>query len=368
VVALEKMLVADGVLLRKYWLHLSQEQHGERLARIEASPAERWRLQPEDWLAHARYGAYAAAAHEMLEASHHADAPWVLVDAADARYRDITVGESLLAAFQRRAERPAVPPPTDRALATQEWTNPIANVARVDLVDKDAYEAELAELQGRLGRLGRAMSRVGRSLVLVFEGQDAAGKGGSIRRLTGGLDSRLYRVHATSAPTPEERGFPWLWRFWKHLPRRGNTAIFDRSWYGRVLVERVEGLASVPDWERAYEEIREFERQLVTAGAVVVKFWLAVSFDEQLRRFEDRESSGAKRHKLTDEDWRNREKWGEYEAAAVEMYHRTHRADAPWYIIDADHKRYARLCVLRAVCEEIERRLELGMLPPSARF
>lgn len=368
VVGLERMLRADGMQVLKFWLHLDRDAHAARLERMEANPAERWRLTPDDWLAQARWEAWTAAASELLERSNHEDAPWTIVDAADDRWRDMTVGESLLRSFRTWLDRPPVSPSTERRLSPPEGPNPLQTLVRVEDPPKKAYEDELEALQGRLGRLGRAMARMDRGLVLVLEGQDAAGKGGTIRRLAGGLESRSYRVHATSAPSPEERQYPYLWRFWRDLPRRGSTGIFDRSWYGRVLVERVEGFCSVPDWERAYDEICAFEHQLADAGFLVVKFWLAVSFEEQLARFQEREATGAKRHKLTDEDWRNRDKWGAYEDAVGEMIARTSTPDAPWIVVDSDSKRNARLTVLREVCTRLEASLGLEPLHELARL
>ncbi len=191
-------------------------------------------------------------------------------------------------------------------------------------------------------------------MVLVFEGNDAAGKGGSVRRIIQALDARSYRVIPVAAPTEEERDQPYLWRFWRNLPRKGRFAIFDRSWYGRVLVERVEGFCSQADWMRAYGEINDFEEQMVRHRTVVVKLWLSISKDEQLKRFEEREKIGFKRFKITDEDWRNREKWDEYEMAVCDMIDRTSSEIAPWTLVEANDKYFARVKVLETLCERIE--------------
>ena len=219
---------------------------------------------------------------------------------------------------------------------------------------KKDYRHALERLQGRLARLTRCKRFAGRALVLVFEGMDAAGKGGAIRRLTAALDARQYRVVPIGAPTDEERAQPYLWRFWRHVPRRGKVVIFDRSWYGRVLVERVEGFCSEADWMRAFGEINDFEDTLADAGAVVVKFWLAISQDEQLLRFEARAAEPHKRFKITDEDWRNRERWPSYERAVCDMIDRTSTERSPWTLVGADNKRHARIKVLRTVCERLE--------------
>lgn len=192
------------------------------------------------------------------------------------------------------------------------------------------------------------------SAVVVFEGFDAAGKGGAIRRITGALDARYYRVIPTAAPTEEERAQPYLWRFWRHIPRRGHLAIFDRSWYGRVLVERVEGLCSPADWTRAYGEINDFEEQMMRNRTLVLKFWLQIGKDEQLRRFREREQVSFKRFKITPEDWRNREKWDDYERAVCDMIDRTSTEQAPWTLVESDDKQFARIKVLKAICEKLE--------------
>jgi polyphosphate kinase 2 (PPK2 family) len=228
-------------------------------------------------------------------------------------------------------------------------------------LDKDKYEKELEKLQGKLNLLTRHADFGKIAVVAVFEGWDAAGKGGSIRRITGALDARLYHVVPVAAPTEEERAQPYLWRFWRHVPRLGRFALFDRSWYGRVLVERVEGFCSQADWMRAYSEINDFEEQLVRNGTVLVKFWLHISRDEQLRRFEQRERTGFKRYKITGEDWRNREKWDEYECAACDMIDRTSTEIAPWTLVEANDKYYARIRVLKTLCKSIERALKAKM-------
>ena len=221
-------------------------------------------------------------------------------------------------------------------------------------IDAERYHKRLRELQQRLNRLGRKAQARGVSAILLFEGWDAAGKGGAIRRVTGALDARFYNIVPVAAPSDEELARPYLWRFWRHVPGRGRFAIFDRSWYGRVLVERIEGFCAPADWRRAYAEINAFEDQLADAGAIVLKFWLATSADEQLRRFREREATGHKRYKITDEDWRNREKWDAYEAAASDMIEKTSTEAAPWHLVAAEDKYHARIAVLKALCNALE--------------
>jgi polyphosphate kinase 2 (PPK2 family) len=221
-------------------------------------------------------------------------------------------------------------------------------------LDNGEYREELGRLQTRLSELSRDTREQGVSTVMVFEGWDAAGKGGAIRRLTCGLDARCYSIVPIGVPTDEEKARHYLWRFWRHLPRAGNMTLFDRSWYGRVLVERVEGFATEDEWRRAYKEINDFEELLVEHGIVLLKFWLHITPDEQLRRFKEREQIGYKAWKLTEEDWRNRERWGEYELAVNDMVERTSTRQAPWTLVEANDKRHARIEVLRTLCERLE--------------
>jgi polyphosphate kinase 2 (PPK2 family) len=231
------------------------------------------------------------------------------------------------------------------------------------LADKD-YDNALAKWQGRLSELVRDPRFKGRSLVCAFEGADAAGKGGTIRRIGAALDARQYQVTPVAAPTDEERAQPHLWRFWRHVPRQGHIALFDRTWYGRVLVERVEGFCSENDWLRAYTEINDFEHEMAEAGVIEVKFWLQISQAEQLKRFKAREKIEFKRFKITDEDWRNREKWDAYQQAICDMVERTSTGNAPWRLVEANDKNYARIKILRTLCERVE--AELKAMPKPA--
>src|SRR6185369_3295855 len=289
-----------------------------------------------------------------------AEAPWTIVEGTEPRYRYLTVGKAVLQGLRTRLdaardkERSEHVPPMIPAI------DDLLLIRSLDLgknISKEKYEAELTEYQRKLALLTRHDNFRKISVVAVFEGNDAAGKGGSIRRITSALDARQYRVVPVAAPTEEERAQPYLWRFWRHLPRRAKFAVFDRSWYGRVLVERVEGYCSQGDWMRAYSEINDFEEQLVRNKMVIVKYWLTISKDEQLRRFKEREQTGFKRFKITDEDWRNREKWEQYELAICDMIDRTSTEIAPWTLVEANDKNYARIKVLKTLCKAIERAL-----------
>lgn len=355
----ERMLADEGVLLLKYHLHISQKQQRRRLKRLEADPLTSWRVTDEDWKAAKHYARYCRSAEATLRLTSYGHAPWVVVDAADRRYRELAVGQSLHRAMRSRLDAIHRSSNRDGDVAEVEIIAPDNKtiLSRLDFrnsVAQGAYARKLDALQGRLARLSRDKGFKKRSVVLVFEGSDAAGKGGTIRRVTQAIDARYYRIVPIAKPSDEEAARPYLWRFWRHLPRQGHTTIFDRSWYGRVLVERVEALCSEADWRRAYGEINDFESDLVRDGVILFKFWLAITKEEQLRRFEAREHQPFKRFKITAEDWRNRERWEDYEHAMAEMVARTSTDLAPWTLVEAEDKNYARLKVLQTVCERLD--------------
>jgi len=353
--AFEAMLIDEGALIVKFWFHLSKEAQKKRLKRLERDPATRWRVTDTDWQRFRRYDDFRSVSEHILRETSSAEAPWTIIEGVDERYRNLTAGTLLLQALRKRLANPGVPrsntPPLQSAIDELDIFD------RLDMtqaVSKKRYESELIKLQGRLSLLTRSPKFAKRSLVVVFEGADAAGKGGAIRRITSALDARRYRIVPIAAPSEEERAQPYLWRFWRHAPAKGGIAIFDRSWYGRVLVERVEKFCAESDWMRAYSEINGFEEQLVEGRAIVVKFWLTITREEQLRRFKEREQVGFKRFKITEEDWRNREKWDDYQRAICDMVDRTSTELAPWAIVEANDKYFARLKVLRTLCDRIE--------------
>ena len=362
----EKALADDGAVFVKIFLHLSRAEQRRRLGKMEASELQAWRVTRRDWKANRRYAEHRAAAEEMLARTHTAWAPWTVVPATDRRYRRVRVFEVLAEALERALEAHharGVATAARKAPARLARRAPGAPLAGVDLsrsLPEARYQALLDRWQTRLRALEVACHQARVPVVIGFEGWDAAGKGGAIKRLAGPLDPRGYVVHPIAAPAGEDATHHYLWRFWRRLPAAGHFAIFDRTWYGRVLVERVEGFAPEPAWRRAYEEIVDFERTLTAAGAVVVKFWLEISRAEQLRRFRDRERDPARRYKITDEDWRNRARWRDYRAAVHDMLARTSSPHAPWTIVEAEEKRWARVRCLRTVAEAIERRLDSG--------
>lgn len=352
---LETMLSADGVRVIKVHLSLDAETQRRRLKKLRANKLSRWRVTEEDMWEARHHHTMQRAVERCLEASDHAAARWHLIDGTDEDFREVRVGEILrdemLAGMQQTQAPKSV---QSRVSSAAKLAMPRARRRKVSDAD---YERELEQLQGKLATLTRRSRFRKYGLVLAFEGMDAAGKGGAISRITHALDARHYQVVPVSAPTAEERSYPYLWRFWHAVPARGRIAIFDRSWYGRVLVERVRGFAAAPDWRRAYDEIREFEQQLIEHDLVVAKFWLQVSKSEQLRRFKARDEDPLKRFKVDPEDWANRRYYDAYQAAAAEMIRRTDAPDARWTIVPADDKKSARLQVLRAVCKAVEERL-----------
>lgn len=356
----ERMLCDEGVLLLKYWFHLSEKQQKRRLHKLESDPVTRWRVTPLEWKYFKLYGKFMEVCEPFLHRTSTGEAPWIIVPSADKRYRSLAVGRHMLAAIRERLEdKPAKKQP-DRnppLLDTPDNLNVIRALKLDQPMTRPEYDKALEKWQGRLSVLTRHPGFRKYSVVAVFEGNDAAGKGGAIRRLTRALDARVYRTLSVAAPTEEERAQPYLWRFWRHLPRRGRVLIFDRSWYGRVLVERVEGFCPESDWMRAYGEISEFEKQLLDNRVVLVKFWLAVSKDEQLRRFKEREKISFKQFKITEEDWRNRKKWDKYESAICDMVERTSSTSAPWTLVEANNKLHARVKVLKTVVKAIEKAL-----------
>ncbi len=358
----EDLLAADGVLIVKVWLRLSKTEQRNRLREYEADPDTAWRATEEDWENHRDYAHRSRLGERVRRATHRPHAPWHVVDAADPRARNLAVADLLLARFhthlraRRRTPAPAKPaavvplrPAGLRRLQSLVLDQPLS---------EDAYEAKRDKWLGRLHRAVRAAAALGRSIVWVFEGWDAAGKGGAIRRLTSAIDARDYRVIPVAKPTDEEKAHHYLWRFWRHIPRAGRVTIYDRSWYGRVLVERLEGFCTDAEWRRAYAELNDFEAQLTDHGIIVLKFWLHLSPAEQLRRFRHREDTPYKRHKINAEDWRNRRKWAGYEIAVGDMLALTDRPAAPWHLIPADNKRFARLEILKSSCKQIAAVLE----------
>ncbi len=355
---LEQMLCDEGALIFKFWFHLSKKQMKARLKSLRDDPLHSWRISPLDWQQSETYDRFVRYGERVLRRTSRDFAPWYVVEGADEYYRSLTVGRILLdglqAALKAKTRRPVQPhvAPLTASLDNRGLLN---SLDMSQALEKEDYQEQLTTEQARLAGLMRDKRMRRHALVAVFEGNDAAGKGGAIRRVAAALDPRQYRIVPIAAPTEEERAQPYLWRFWRHIPARGNFTVFDRSWYGRVLVERVEGFCEPADWLRAYSEINDFEEQLSEAGVVVVKFWLAIDEDTQYQRFKEREQIAFKRFKITEEDWRNRDKWQDYCDAVGDMVDRTSTAIAPWTLVEANDKRFARVKVLRTINEALEK-------------
>lgn len=363
IVRFEKMLTDEGALIIKFWFHLSKEKQKARIKSLQKNPKTRWRVTELD-LRHLKlYEKFRNISSHVLSETSTATAPWIVVEGFDANYRNLTTGKYILEAIKKRLAEPektagntlASAPPLFKSL------DGLQILSTLDLQQSLAtsrYAAQLEKYQGKLNLLTRHARFRNISAMIAFEGPDAAGKGGSIRRITEAIDARIYNVVPIAAPTDEESSQPYLWRFWRAVPGHGRLVIFDRSWYGRVLVERVEGFCSEPDWMRAYAEINDFEEQLTEDDTLLLKFWLQISPEEQLRRFEERKKISFKRYKITDEDWRNRKKWDAYQIAACDMIDRTSTSLAPWILVEANDKNHTRIKVLRSLCERLEEKLD----------
>ena len=359
---LERNLSEDGVIVLKLWYHLPAEI---QMQRLEEDQQQLDVVSPylEE---HSKHSADFVKASEMaIRATDQSYSPWHVIEASNFRYRDLTTGEILLETLKARLQQEeSLKAQAKSGTFVDEDNLPDSNRSVLDLVDlscslsKKEYQEQLETYQLQAKQLAWKARKAGVTSVLVFEGWDASGKGGVIRRLTQPIDARLYRVNSVAAPTDEERARHYLWRFWRQIPRDGYMTIYDRSWYGRVLVERVEGFATHREWFRAYQEINSFEEQLTQHGSLVLKFWLHIDAEEQLRRFKEREQIPWKLHKITDEDWRNRDRWDDYRHAVTEMVERTHSEDAPWHLIPAKDKQYARIAVLKYFCEAMSAKLE----------
>jgi AMP-polyphosphate phosphotransferase len=360
----EGQLAAGGALIVKVWLNLSKSAQRARLRVLESDPRTAWRVTPEDWKSQRDYDRLARLSERMRSATHQPGAPWYVIDSSDPRARNLAVADILLSRFRIHVRAQAKLHAQNRRPKRIVPLRPaglrrLLSVSLENKLSQPSYEKKRDKWLGRLNKVVRAAAQERRSVVWVFEGWDAAGKGGAIRRLTDAIDARDFRVIPVSKPTDEEKAHHYLWRFWRHVPRAGMVTIYDRSWYGRVLVERLEGFATEAEWKRAYKELNEFERELAEHGVIVLKFWLHIAKDEQLKRFRDREGTSYKRHKMDAEDWRNRRKWASYEIAVGDMLALTSSRPAPWHLVSANNKRHARLEILKTSCRQIETALGL---------
>ncbi|OGT29601.1 MAG: polyphosphate:AMP phosphotransferase, partial [Gammaproteobacteria bacterium RBG_16_51_14] len=343
----ERMLTDDGALIIKFWFHMSQKEQEKRLRKENKQGKNDWKVSPLLKKFSRRFELFTSTSERAIRMTDHGECPWHIVEAVDPRYRDLTVGRILVHAIEQRISKQI--PAVSRTTATTEKVLPAGKSTILDQVDLDRtltdkeYRKLLDRYQRQIYKLTWAAWEKKRSSIAVFEGWDAAGKGGGIRRLTAAIDARLYKVISIASPTDEEKAQHYLWRFWRYLPRAGYVTIYDRSWYGRVLVERVEKFARTEEWNRAFQEINDFEAQLHEHGIIISKFWIHIGKDEQLRRFKERETIPWKAHKITEEDWRNRDKWNAYKIAITDMVSRTSTQQAPWSLVPGNDKKYTRI-------------------------
>ena len=376
IVEFERTLADDGTTILKFFFHISRKEQKRRFEAIQADPLEAWRVSDADWARYKKYQDHVAATEEMLELTDTEFAPWTIVEATSKWYARKKLFDAIIAAMEKRLGTDAPPRSTTAADSSEDAElravmeslgGAKKMLETIDLtrkLDRSRYVQEVARRQIQLRELGSQVYQQKRPVIIVFEGWDAAGKGGAIKRVTEKLDPRGYVVYPISAPEGEDKTRHYLYRFWRRLPEPGQIAIFDRSWYGRLLVERVEGFAKESEWKRAFKEINAFERQLHDFGAVVLKFWVHISREEQLRRFEERKAIGYKAWKLTEEDWRNRAKWGDYEEAVEEMLVKTSTTLAPWTLVEGNDKYWARAKILARLVEVLSAELRYKPADP----
>jgi len=368
ITSFERQLADDGNIIIKMFLHISKKEQKERFKKLRQNPATAWRVSEGDIKRHKQYKLYMRAIEDMLAETDSEYAPWTLIEAHDRRFADLKIFDTVITAIEDGIEKKEKRIDIKNAVAKlpkkekSEKANTLSSTVldRIDTsktLDRDEYKKQLDDKQDELRELEHTIYQHRIPVLIAYEGWDAAGKGGNMRRLTQNLDPRGYEVVPIAAPNDIEKAHHYLWRFWNQMPKAGHITIFDRTWYGRVLVERVEGFCSEDEWRRAFREINEMEQHMTNFGAVIVKFWLHISKDEQLRRFKERQKTPHKQWKITDEDWRNREKWDKYKSAIEEMIFRTSTRNAPWTIVESNDKLYARVKCLDTVINAIKRKL-----------
>ncbi len=351
----ERQLTDNGYVVLKFFCHISKKEQKKRIEALEADVDTRWRVSDNDNWQNKHYDKCMDVFGKYMEGTNAPSAPWYIIESKSKKWAELQVLETLTQGIEVALQ--------NQSLAVPLLQNPfplakmpkLSEIPLDKMADEDNYKEELDALQERLGELHNRLYRKKVPVVILYEGWDAAGKGGNIKRITSALDPRGYEVHPIASPEPHEKARHYLWRFWTKLPKTGHIAIFDRSWYGRVMVERLEGFCSENDWKRAYHEMNEFEKELHDWGAVIIKFWVQIDKDTQLARFNDRQNTPEKQWKITEEDWRNREKWDQYEVAVDEMIQKTSTTYAPWHILESVDKKYARLKALKIVIEELEK-------------
>ena len=352
----ERQLTDNGYLVMKFFFHIGRKEQKRRLEELLSDKNTKWRVNEDDLWENANYKLCREVYDQYLEDTNRSYAPWYIIDAKDKRWAELQVLQFLNQGIDTALKNAALAVPILQNTFPLQSIEKLADISLRDkTVEPEAYKKELDSLQAELSALHNRLYRKKIPVIIAYEGWDAAGKGGNIKRITSALDPRGYIVHPIASPEPYEKARHYLWRFWNRLPRTGHIAIFDRTWYGRVMVERLEGFCSENDWQRAYNEINEFERILTDWGAVILKFWVQIDNETQLERFTARQNTPEKQWKITEEDWRNREKWDLYEAAVNEMLQKTNTVFAPWHVLESVDKRYARLKALRIVTDALRK-------------
>ena len=354
----ERQLTDNGYLVLKFFMHIDQEEQKKREERLLEHKDTRWRVSEFDRWENAHYKKCVKVFSRYMSDTNASTSPWYIIDASERKWAELQVLETMISNIQVALQNQAHSVPILQNVCPLEQIPRLSEIELKDrILEEEEYKAELKKLQSELGELHNRLYRKRIPVIITYEGWDAAGKGGNIKRITEALDPRGYEVHPIASPEPHEKARHYLWRFWTRLPKSGHIAIFDRTWYGRVMVERLEGFCSENDWRRAYNEINEFEKELKEWGAVIIKFWVQIDKDTQLERFEERQNTPEKQWKITDEDWRNREKWDDYEVAVDEMLQKTNTSFAPWHVLESVDKKYARIKALKIVIEEIQKAL-----------
>lgn len=352
----ERQLTDNGYLVVKFFMQIDKEEQTARMEKLLSAKDTKWRVSKFDQWQNSHYKKCSKVFDQYLNDTNLSTSPWYLIDAKDRKWAELQVLETLVSGIEVAMQNSA------HSVPLLQNIFPLVKMPKLNEIplegkniSDEAYKQELDELQERLGELHNRLYRKRIPVIIIYEGWDAAGKGGNIKRITEALDPRGFEVHPIASPEPHEKARHYLWRFWTRLPKDGHIAIFDRTWYGRVMVERLEGFCSENDWKRAYNEINEFEKELSDWGAVIIKFWVQIDKDTQLQRFTDRQNNPEKQWKITEEDWRNREKWDLYEDAVDEMLQKTSTAYAPWHILESVDKKYARIKALKIIIEELEK-------------
>jgi len=353
----ERMLVNDGAVIIKLFLHISQKEQKKRFEELKRSSTAGWLVMKKDFNQNKHYQEYLHLVEEMIQRTDTAAAPWIIVEAHDRKFAGVKIFTAIIRAIEAKIQEKKTQPNGITVSQAVDWEWKSLNSSMLDKVDlsksltKEEYEEQLKEYQEHFRNIQYELHLKQKPMLILYEGWDASGKGSNIKRLTQNLDPRGYVVVPVASPNDWEKNHHYLWRFWNIVPKAGQITILDRSWYGRVLVERVEGFCREEEWKRAYKEINEMEEQLVSFGTVLIKFWLHIDQEEQLKRFQEREATPYKQWKITEEDWRNREKWELYREAVDEMLFRTSTTYAPWTIVESNSKYYARIKTLKTVIE-----------------